>query len=544
MLEKAWSQHPDQPGAWTALALDEARRGDTAKAALLLADARRQLGDKLELRLTTLQVGAGEGADSVKTLKDLEKDLDHFTPEERTRLLCPLAQAYYRLGKASDGDRLCRLMAAAPEPDLGGRLLLMEAVLSSEDDALVDRVLADVARLEGDDPSWHDYGRAAWLVTLAARGNRRGLPEARALLTNVAHRRPQWSRMAILQGRLAELEGDTAAALDGYQRAFDLGERRPDVALPLATLLTRRGRWEDADQVFRKLQEQTVFRGGLAARAAEVALQTHNCERAVELARLAAPDEDTYTFHIWLGRILTAAGHVPEGEDELRRAVQFPNAGWDATAALAAHLVEQNQAGEAEAAIEALKADLPARYAALPLAACYEAADRLDLAEQYYGKAVQKGPEEGKTLMAAATFHLRLDHATQAEALLRRLLQSGQDVLASDLAWARRVGDAAGGGRRRRNTTKRCRSSALGRSRARTPRRTGGRGPSYWAPGRTVARRRCGSWRRRASWERCRGTSNSAWRGCTTRSTNGRRRGSSWSAFSFWTIATRSTWRT
>ncbi len=136
----------------------------------------------------------------------------------------------------------------------------MEAVLSSEDDALVNGVLADVARLEGAGGAWQRYGRAAYLVTRAYRGDRSGLTEARTLLADLAHLRPDWSRVALLQGRLGQLEGDDAAALDGYQRAFDLGERGLDVALPLTRMLTARGRWDDADRVFQKLQEQMTPR--------------------------------------------------------------------------------------------------------------------------------------------------------------------------------------------------------------------------------------------------------------------------------------------
>ena len=173
--------------------------------------------------------------------------------------------------------------------------------------------------------------------------------------------------MALLQGRLGQLEGDAVAARDEYQRAFDLGERRLDVALPLTQLLMTLGRWDDADRVFRILQEQMVLRapwpgGPRKSRCKPITTG------AAELARLAAPDDDTYTYHIWLGNLLTALGRPSGGEDELRRAAAFPNAGWDATEALAAHLAGRDRRREAEAAVEELKAKLPKRYAALPLA--------------------------------------------------------------------------------------------------------------------------------------------------------------------------------
>jgi tetratricopeptide (TPR) repeat protein len=439
LLEQARTQHPDQPGAWTALALDAARRGDAAKAAAVLADARHKLGDKVEFRLALMQMSAGvEGAKADIDLSDLEKNLDSFTPEDRALLLCRLAETYYRRGNSPEGDRLCRLVAAEPAVDLSARLPLLEAVLLSEDESLIDGVLADVRRLEGEDGVWWKYGRAAHLVTRACRGDRGGLGEARTLLADVAGRRPGWSRVALLQGRIGELDGDTVAALDGYQRAFDLGERRLDVAQALVRMLTERGRWEDADQVLEKLQEQLVFHGALARQAAEIALQTRNGDRAVELARLAAPVDDAYPFHVWLGRLLTAAGRDPEGEAELRRAVAFPDAGWDATAALAAHLAQRGREHEAEAVVEELKTKLPPRYAALPLAECYEAAGRLDRAEQSYNEALAKRPDDGRALLRVAVFDLRLNRGAAAETVLRRLLKSGRDVSTADRNWARR----------------------------------------------------------------------------------------------------------
>ncbi len=423
----------------TALAFDAARRGRAEEAATLLAQARKKLGDKVEFRFVALQLSAGaEGAKADTELGDLEKNVGAFTPEERTLLLCRLAETYYRRGRADEGDRLCRQLAAEPAEDLSARLPLLEAVLLSADAGLADGVLADVRRLEGEDGVWWKYGRASQLVNRSCRGDRAGLGEAKALLANLAGRRPGWSRIALLQGRVGELDGDAAAALDGYSRAFDLGERRADVAQTLVPMLTARGRWEDADQVMRKWQEQQVFHGALARQAAEIALQTHNGDRAAELARLAAPTDDVYSYHVWLGRLLAAAGRDAEAESELRRAVAFPEAAWDATAALAAYLAQHDQNAEAEALVGALKVKLPPRYAELPLAQCYEAAGSLDRAEKLYNEAQSKRPEDGATLLRVATFYLRLNRTAQAEPVLRQLMSMARDLSAADQSWARR----------------------------------------------------------------------------------------------------------
>ncbi len=93
---------------------------------------------------------------------------------------------------------------------------------------------------------------------------------------------------------------------------------------------------------------------------------------------------------------------------------------------------------EAEAAVEELRAKLPARYAALPLAQCYEAAGRLDRADQMYKEALAKRPEDGATLVRVAMFDLRLNRQSEAESVLRRLLNSARDLSFADRDWARR----------------------------------------------------------------------------------------------------------
>ncbi len=217
VLERARSDHPDDPAAWTAPALDAARRGATAGAAALLEDARRRLGDRVEFRLAALQIAeatghaAGSRGGVTPPIRDLERGLEGWTPQDRTALLCRLAETYYRVGRTSDGDRLCRLLAGEAA-DLSGRVLLLQAVLSSEDDGLIDGVIADVARLEGEDRAWAPYGRAARLAARAYRGDRTGLAEAKSLLDELAQRRPEWSPVALLQARLAELDANSSAA--------------------------------------------------------------------------------------------------------------------------------------------------------------------------------------------------------------------------------------------------------------------------------------------------------------------------------------------
>jgi tetratricopeptide (TPR) repeat protein len=439
LLERERAKDAGGAGPWLAAAVRAARGGDAAAAKRVLDEARGKLGDRVELRLAELELWAEpEEAARGGAPAALEKDAETLPPEDRTLLLCRVAEAYYRLGKGSEGDRLCRLLADRPA-DLAGRLLLLDAAAQCRDDETAARVVADVRRLEGEDGAGWRCGEAARLVVRAGRGDKSGLDRARTLLTEAAARRPEWARVALLQAEVAELDSDAAKAADDYQKAFDLGDRRHEVALRLLGLLARRGRWEDADRVARKWQEQAVPHGALARLAAEAALRTGANARAVELARLAAPTgADDAVYRVWLGGVLDAAGRSDDAEAELRAAVRLAGGDWEATAALANHLALLGRGREADEAIEALKDQLPPRYAALPLARCYEAEGRFDRAAEYYRGALERRPSDATTLRRAAAFELRRDRPAAAEPLLRRLLAPGVEAAPDDAAWARR----------------------------------------------------------------------------------------------------------
>jgi hypothetical protein len=295
-----------RPGAdaapWSAAAVVAARRGDLDGDKQLLDEARAKLGDRVELRLALLESWA-EPEEEVRdgAVASATADADALPPADRTRLLCRAAEAYYRVGKADKGDRLCRQLAGRPA-DLGGRLLMLDAAVQCRDAEKAGRVLADVRRLEGEDGTWWRYGEAARGVARAFRGDRSGLDAARGRLAEVNAWRPGWPRAALLEAQLAELDGDVAKAAAAYGKVFDAGDRQPEVAARLLALASS-GRWDEADRVVRRLQEEAVVRVGLARPGAEAALRAHDEGRAVELARAAAPATASGSAACWTRRV-------------------------------------------------------------------------------------------------------------------------------------------------------------------------------------------------------------------------------------------------
>src|SRR5262249_17047609 len=143
--------------------------------------------------------------------------------------------------------------------------------------------LAEIKRIEGESgPLWH-YGAAVMLLPMArpkgkealAADGKRLLFDARKHLAEAAKKRPNRSRGPALEAEVDELEGNVQGAIDSYQRALKLGDRRPQVVRRLVDLLVKGKRFTEADQAVRKLldQEQTLLSAGLGQLATEVLLR-------------------------------------------------------------------------------------------------------------------------------------------------------------------------------------------------------------------------------------------------------------------------------
>jgi tetratricopeptide (TPR) repeat protein len=443
-LDAARERHPDKVELWTALANLRARGGDAAGAERVLKEARAKCGDRFELRMAVLELGVGlEGRDARAVLAEQEQGVERFAPEEQRRLLAAVADLYYRLGFQRDGDRLTLDLIARQPLDLPAATTILDLALESGDDAIQKRAVAELRKLEGDEGAWWRYGEAGRQLTRLRRGERAAADEVRGQLAEIAKRRPDWSRAALLEAALAETTDDLAAALKAYVAAFDRGERRPDVVYRLMRLLTAQGRHADADAVLSQAQEQLLPRGELARLGAETALRVRRHERAAALARLAVPAESRDFRHfVWLGNVLAAADRRPEAEVALRHAVEIRDNVPDTWVALVAFLARGDRAREADDALRTMRDKLNAAQAPLALALCEEALGRLDAAEKHYREARALSPSDGPTLQRLAAFYVRLDRAKDVEPALRDLLDPTlrfpPGAGPESVAWARR----------------------------------------------------------------------------------------------------------
>ncbi len=441
LLEEACAARPTLADPWIALSQILESQGDLAGARKVLDEAERKGVGAVELRLARAGLwGRRGGPEAARALAGLADGVEALpSRRDQARLLLALGEAHYWADDRAAARRLWERLAQGPgQDDLGVRQRLFDLALRAEDADAVGRLAADLRRLEGEEGVTWRYAEAAHIYLRTLKGDGGRLIEARARLSEAGARRPGWPRVPLLEARLDELAGNGDKALEGYLRAVDLGDRQPDVFRRAMQLLYERRRYAEADLLLRKLPDQLVAAGGLDRVAAEVLLGRDG-GRALELARRAVPESSKdYRDHLWLGQICLAAGQAAAAEKPFRRALELAGDAADPWVVLVQYLVRVGRRDEAEETIRRAEQALPTARAALPIAQCYEALGRPELAEKRYEGALATKPASAAALRGAATFYLRTRQPRKAEPVLRLMADPALALPEADAAWARR----------------------------------------------------------------------------------------------------------
>jgi tetratricopeptide (TPR) repeat protein len=443
LLERARDKQPKQVALWTALADLAAQEGKPDLAGKILDQARRQLGDRVELHLTQLlQVSMKTSTEARKYLATTESDLGKFNSADQLLLLEALANAYLRLNDTANAKRVWNRLVQHEPTNLRFRLIAFDMALQEGNKDEMERCVKALNGIEGEKGTLWRYAKATRLIELAKREkDKSGLAEVRELLDVVAKQRPTWSAVPALAGELEELTGRPDDALKSYLKAIEQGARQPQLIRRLVQLLFERRRYEQAFATLGALQEQTPLSSEQRRLAAEVALYTEAPERGLEFARKAAAAEpNDYRNLFWLGLLQAASGQQAEAEASLRRAVELgDNKVPETWVALTQFLTRTGQKTKAEKVIEEAKKKLPADQAALALAYCYELVAPVARAEAEYQKALASKPDDALVLFNVATFYIRNNQFDKGQPVMRKLIEPRSKATQDQVSWARRV---------------------------------------------------------------------------------------------------------
>jgi tetratricopeptide (TPR) repeat protein len=439
LLEEAKAKWPEKVELWVAHANLVARGNEPAKWASILDEAKRQLGDRVELRLALIGHSVRlPNAEAAKGLARAAAGWEALPAAGKLELARSSADAYLQIRRLEDAAQWTSTWIQLAPGESRPRLFLFDLALQGDNSNAVAQALEGIRAVEGEGPLWH-YAEACRLIWLAKHEDKTGLEDARRHLNEAALSRPRWPRIAVCAGEIDELQGKRDEALEQYRMALEQGERQIALVRKVVKLLFDKQRYREADGVISRMQSVTPISGELQKLAADVAVRVPNPERALQLASQVVPKEtEDPEKAVWFGQILRAAGKQDEAEKWFRNAVKLDEKKPDAWEQLVYQLTISKAIEKAEAVIEEAKGKIAPEEAILAVAHCYQLIGRLDEAGRQYQAAVEQDPRNGTKLRSAADFFLQTGQGQSAVPLLRKLLESGLTIEKTDRAWARR----------------------------------------------------------------------------------------------------------
>ncbi len=435
-LEAAIRAEPKEVSYRLALAGLALRKNDAAKAAEILDGARKVAGDRVKIRLARANLAVRmPKAEATAELKKLAKDSERFPARERTRLL----EGLYRLSAAVDiklarqfGSQLTDLEPARIDLRFG----LLRLALADKDEPAARAMVAKLRELEGDAGPYWRCGDVAVNLQFKPADDNSWMDDARQRAGDAARARPDWSLPVLLLAELDEREGRIDSALVNFRSAIELGERSPAVVRHAVQLLQSRRRFEEAQELLRKLASQWSLDAELAKLALPASIGRETPEQILARARDAMPESSRdYRDHLWLGHLLSALGKNPaEAEKAYRRAVELAPQAGEAWVGLVFFLASSNQKAQAAKALAEAEQKLISPDSMTALALCLEALGEIETAEKRLLDASAKQPDNSTIQKGLAALYLHAGKLKQAEPILEKLSHGAS----SEADWARR----------------------------------------------------------------------------------------------------------
>jgi tetratricopeptide (TPR) repeat protein len=456
ILEEGRMNNPEEVGYWQFLALLAAADGKTADGMAILDEAAKKLGDKIELKLSRIELLIRDKA-AAAAYKPFEAGLESLAETDRDRLTFLLIEAYTRSKSQADAERLLDSMAEKRPNDLGVLVRLLEAKLSQDNISDLDSLVDRIRKAEGEDGAIWRFAKAygLWQLYLKDRvANRVSTIAAKEFLKDAGKRRPKWERIPLLEAQIDDATGETETAIEKYKAAIQLGIRHPDVVRRTVQLLVSRRRIDEArDLLTDSRRSNPKMREELGRPTVEIAmLQDDTSAETVELAERLVKDSKNPNDFVWLGLVYNSnARRVNDGwpqkaEVAFRRAIQIDPTAPEPWIMLVEHLVRlarlDEQAGprleQAKGEIEKAEKAIPAEKRSRALATCYDLVGNKAEAEKHYNALVKQSPNDLNVLRSQILFQLQNGETEKAIPSLRRFIDLAPTD--SDLRrWGRRA---------------------------------------------------------------------------------------------------------
>jgi tetratricopeptide (TPR) repeat protein len=244
-----------------------------------------------------------------------------------------------------------------------------------------------------------------------------------ALLDALERERSGWSRVALGQALVHDLNANTDAALAKYRQAVDLGDSNPDALRRLMMLLGAKGRFAEVQEVHRRLSGAAAADPEVQRVAAEASLRTDNPKQALELAVRAVPEDSANPQdHLWLGQVAWAAGDRAKAEARFRKAVALRPDALDGWLILVRFLAAADRKDDAATALDEARAKVAAADRALLVALGSAQLGKVEEAAAAFRQARSERPGDLRTTQAEAEFLFQSGDLGKAQEAFRRIV--------------------------------------------------------------------------------------------------------------------------
>ena len=443
----------------------------------LLDEAQKQLGDFVELRLQRAKLMVAKGGPQVvNDLNDLSQNVEHFSKEDRRKLLNGLATEFLRLPDLPGASRLWSRLAEQEPNDFNVRLKLLDLAFQIADSNEIDKNIKQLEQMEGNDGFLSGCWQVRYLIWQAERATAKELQDAlrlrtkaRFLLTELKSQRADSSFIPMTLAQLEqqelreprqvrlgdrEIQAKEESIIRFNRRAIDLGEHSPDIMRETVKLLYKYKRESEAPDLFRSIPAESQLAGDLERQLVALAVASKDFQRAEEIARKAvAAKPADFRERLLLVNTLLAGEHRSEAETVIREAIDLSKNDPARWITLVEVLLFNKQSVKAAQAIKDAEASLPKPQVPLALAQCcelmgkaYEGSDENQKKQWYaqakgwYEKAQAAHPDDLSITRRLTTFFLQTKQIAQVEAQLNAILKRGSKPQSAEtIAWARRM---------------------------------------------------------------------------------------------------------
>jgi cellulose synthase operon protein C len=444
------------------------------EALALLDEAQRQLGDQVELRLQRARLLAVKmGPQVVPVLIDLTQNIKAFSKDDRRKLLDGLAAELARQQNFEGANRLWSQLAEENPGDIRLRTILVDLAIQFGKKDEIEKNIAQIARIEGDDGIQSPYYQIRYLIWQIDQASDRKIrqelrTQARKSLSELRARRPDWAVIPLTLAALDEQELDNQQGLDekqkkeklesivnSYVEAINLGRRDSATVRHVVELLFAQGKANEAVALFSSVPVESQLAGDLGRKVAQVAIDHQDLERAEAIARkTVAANPGDFKDRFLLVQILQARGLQPAAEQELRNAVDLSKDDPDRWIAMVWwYVVSTKQVEKAEQAIQEAATTLPPAKKFMTLGQCcelmaqaYEAANDEAAKAKWYGEAEKwyekdraAQPDDLPVARRLTDFLIRTKQPEKVSSLLNAILKNGNGKNSKITVWARRT---------------------------------------------------------------------------------------------------------